>query len=138
MYPMYCPIKVNGISVLGYLDSGNSTETCISENFAKKVLKIKEEQINSSTLKHVGTAGKGTSLVVLGIAPKLGLQLGGVPKLFYVRPLIVRDLSMALNLSGPFMVKNKIDQIHSQNCIRVMGKSIPLVRSNSERYREYV
>ena len=40
-----------------------------------------------------------------------------------IQPVVLRDLAMPLNLSGPFLKKHRIDPIHSQNIISVDGQT---------------
>ena len=37
------------------------------------------------------------------------------------RPIIVKGLTMAFNISGPFLKKHQIDQLHSKQAIQVQG-----------------
>ena len=137
-YPKYCPVKLNGIPVLAYPDSGNSAGTCISAAFAEEKLGIDLDKLSSKDVNYVGTAHKNATLQILGRAPPMDLQLGGAPKLFKIRPLIVKDLNMALNLSGPFMKQHRIDQLHSEGCLKVLGKKIALVNDDSHLIKTHV
>jgi hypothetical protein len=58
---------------------------------------------------------------------RIYLQLGGCETRFRCQPVVVRGLTHDLNLSGPFLRQNKIDQIHSRNSIRINGHEVPLL-----------
>ena len=44
-----------------------------------------------------------------------------------IRPVVIEGLSMGLNISGPYLAKRGIDQIHSKNSLLLDGKLLPLV-----------
>ena len=65
---------------------------------------------------------------VLGRVPvPLELRFSGYSAPFQIQPLVLKHLSMPLNLSGPFLRKMGIDQIHSQNALRVQGTLVKLL-----------
>ena len=75
----------------------------------------------------VETAQLGTSLRILGETKNnLHLTLGNFPTKFKFKPVVVDGLSMHINISGPFLKRHNIDQLHSLNCLRLNGQDIPL------------
>ena len=76
------------------------------------------------------TAKAGASLKILGRFKKpLRLQLGGLNTRFKDRPVVLEGLSMDLNLSGTFLKRYGIDQLHTSNSLRVQGRLVPLVNA---------
>ena len=45
---------------------------------------------------------------------RLQLRLGGLRTIFKIRPLVIEKLHTDLNISGPFLAKHGIDQLHSR------------------------
>ena len=84
-------------------------------------------QLDTSSAGTIGTAKSGSSLKVLGRLKKpIPIQLGpNLPKLS-IQPVVIQGLAMNLNISGPFLAANKIDQLHSKNCLLVKGQYVPL------------
>ena len=81
---------------------------------------------NSNNLKPatapVGTAKKQTSLEVMGrLKSKLCLKFEGCATEFFFAPIVIRDLVMDINLSLSFLEKNRIDQLHSIQKLRLKG-----------------
>jgi hypothetical protein len=64
----------------------------------------------------------------------LPLQLGGISTCLKTRPVVVEGLSMPFNLAGPFLKKHKIDQIHSEDCIRFQGHDVKLLKRRKGSY----
>jgi hypothetical protein len=74
---------------------------------------------------------------VLGeVIRPLPLQLGGISTCLKTRPVVVEGLSMPFNLAGPFLKKHKIDQIHSQDCIRFQGHDVKLLKRRKGSYTD--
>ncbi|MEE8566604.1 MAG: reverse transcriptase family protein, partial [Candidatus Bipolaricaulota bacterium] len=133
-YPYLCPISLNGYSCYAMLDSGNLVVNAISESFAKILYKtqdISDFIANNKDCARIGTAKQGEKLNVLGMAKKpLNLRFGGTACTFKTRPIIIRGLTMCINICGPFLAKNHIDQIHSKRAIRVKRKLVQLFQRN--------
>ena len=132
-YRAYCPIKLGSMSTHALVDSGNSVGNAMSWSFAQE-LGLREEDLEPDPrLPEVNTAKKNASMRVMGRPKrKLVLRIGGLQTKFSVKPLVIDGLSMAFNMSGPFMSKHQIDQLHSTQSLRVQGKSVPLVKVKSE------
>jgi hypothetical protein len=67
-------------------------------------------------------------LEIMGeLKKRIYLQLGGCETRFSCRPVVVRGLTHDLNLSGPFLRQNEIDQIHSRDSLLINGHEVPLL-----------
>ena len=137
-YRSYLPVKINGILLLGFVDSGNTTATnCMSYLLAKKLKILKRATMFKN--KTVGTAKQGQKLQIYGVIPDLPLQLidhKGKEHGFRFNCAIIRNLSTPLNISGPFLFTNNLDQIHSSGCIRKGIIKFPLFESMSHARQE--
>ncbi len=127
-YCKYLPVTVHGCATSALIDSGNLWRNVMSEEFFRQLQK-KDASISLTPLSttKVGTAKKSAALQVLGESTNsLKLHLAGLPMAFRFKPVILRGLAMPLNLSGPFLKKHNIDQLHSQNALRVQDQLLPL------------
>ena len=125
-YKNYVKAQLNGHGVLGYIDSGNTFNNVISiELFQTLGFKLS----NLRPVKYrVSTAHKNSKLSLVGqMKEKIPLQFSGISKTFYTKPVVVRNLSMPFNISGPFLQKNDIDILHTQRCLRRGSESSKLV-----------
>lgn len=131
----YLPVSIGNKATSALLDSGNLFHSAISLKFLNE-LGINESSIER-TRRRVGTAKKGSQMKVLGKLKKpLIIQLGNLPTKFKFDPYVIEDLHMPINISGSFMQKYNIDQLHSRNCIKVMKTEIPLFTTqNCEKAR---
>ncbi len=110
------------------LDSGNIWRCCLSEEYANQI-GITDKELRPLTQTVVQTAKDGAALTVLGETKQpLKLQFGDLPVRFSFRPVVLRDLTMPCNISGPFLRRHNIDQLHSKNAIRVQSQLIPLCK----------
>lgn len=128
-YAPMCPVKINGVLVEGLVDSGNTVSNAISASFAERLgLSLADQTIRPlPNLKTVGTAKRGSELKILGIpARKVQIRLGNHPEVLWDRPLIIEGLTSDVNISGPFLTKHKIDQLHSKKALAFKGKLISL------------
>ena len=127
-YKAYVPLQLESMTGYGLVDSGNSVGTAMSWEFAQVLGLTKADLEEDPHLRHAKTAKDNVLIEVLGRPKKkLKLRLGGIGTHFKVRPLVVRGLAMAFNISGPFLAHHKIDHLHSRNALRIMGKLVPLV-----------
>ena len=111
------------------MDSGNTLCSAISLEFFLS-LGFSRDDICPYPKKHVGTADKTRSLAILGIPPRrFKLRIGGILKNFPFTPIIIDKLASQVNISGPLMVELGLDQLHSEQCIQLMGKKVPLFSS---------
>ena len=130
-YKHLVKLVLNGKQLVGFVDSGNNTQNCISVNMLKKLGLTIHNDVRPLH-KIVGTANKKATLTILGrTRKKLALTFEGYDKVFYTRPLVIKNLAMDFNIAGPFLVENKIDQIHSKGALSIDGVLIP-VRDVSE------
>ena len=129
----YLPVIVNNTACSALLDSGNTYRSAISLDFFKK-LGFSEADLEPLPQTSVATALTGHDLTVLGMPrTKLHLRLADHDTVINFQPAVIKDLSMPINISGPFLKQHHIDQLHSQNAIRFQGKVLPLtpVSANS-------
>ena len=115
------------------LDSGNNFRVCMSKSLADQ-LGITPAQLRPMPgLTDLGTAAEGAQLAVLGeTKEKLTLNLGGNTNNIACRPVVLDNLTMDLNLSGPFMKKHGIDLIQTQGIARFQGQDLPLVTESED------
>jgi hypothetical protein len=134
-----CPVKIGGQPAFALIDSGNVVVNAISEKFARELFgpNYLEHIKPLRNYSHVGTAKKGATMKVLGITKQaLPLRFGGVSTQFLTNPIVIRGLSMAINISGPFLSEKGIDQLHSRGALRVKGKLVKLVTYQNSQYEK--
>ena len=142
-YCRYLPVTINNWSCSALVDSGNVYRTVISDEFAFK-LGLKADDIQPLARETVHTAKKGGVLEILGetkkalkmqIYPEAGRGSGEDEKecvSFDIRPVIVKDLGMAINISGPFLKKFNIDQLHSKDALQLPdGRLVKLTQKQA-------
>jgi hypothetical protein len=85
----------------------------MSEQLLKK-LGMGPKDLQPLSISKIQTAKMGAFLEIMGeLMQRIYLKLGGCETRFRCRPVVVRGLTHNLNLSGPFLRQNEIDQIHS-------------------------
>ena len=98
----------------------------MSENFFHH-LGLTSTDIEPYKLASVGTAKNGSSLKILGrLKQPLKMYIGHSDYKFKTRPIVVQGLSMPFNISGPFLSRHNIDQIHSASSLKHNNKLLPL------------
>ncbi len=126
LYGPYVTVRVNDYPCTAMVDSGNLWRTVLSKKFADRI-GLTQDQLRPISVTHLGTAKEGAAMRVLGETKKpVTLRMGGVALSFRLRPLVVDGLSMDMNISGPFLQQQGIDHLHSQQCLSVKGKKVPL------------
>ncbi len=128
-YPYLCPIKLGGVSSSCVVDSGNTVHNVISEDYAKKIFKTKDlsPYLKTATTRRIATAKQGDHVQVLGqVRHALRLRLGGTPVTYKTWPLVIQGLNADFNLSGPFMKRHQIDQLHSTGQLAFAGHTVSL------------
>jgi hypothetical protein len=126
-YCRYLPIRIGEVSCAALLDSGNVWRSVISENFLTK-LGLDRAHLRPIPHKSVGTAKTNSNLIILGeLIKPLYINIAGLNTKMKIRPVVLEGLAMNINLSGPWMKMNNLDQIHSENAIRVMGRTVKLL-----------
>ena len=121
-------MKIGTITCKALVDSGNLFRNVISKQFLFTLGLTLADLVPLDGPSSVGTAKEGAGLKILGrLKRPIHLSLAGVDTKFKTRPVVLDGLSMAFNLSGPFLKKHNIDQIHSTNSLRVQGREVPLV-----------
>ena len=125
-YCKYVPVTLgkSDITTAGLIDSGNLYRTVISKKLAAR-LHIDLQRLAPLRQTQVGTAKAGSNLRVLGqVREPLYLKLGDHPTRLAVRPVIIDQLAMPLNLSGLFCKAYGIDQLHSEDKIKFQGRTV--------------
>ena len=121
-------MKLGSVAGVALIDSGNTWRTVISADFAKTLginLLTDIRPLKNACL--VGTAKSGETLDILGETKTyMHLSFGSLDTKFKLRPVVINNLSMNINISGPFLKRHNIDQIHSKNCLRIQTKEIPV------------
>jgi hypothetical protein len=104
----------------------------MSERLLKK-LGMGPKDLQPLSISKIQTAKMGASLEIMGeLKQRIYLQLGGCETRFRCRPVVVRGLTHNLNLSGPFLRQNEIDQIHSRDAIKINGHEVPLLTARGQ------
>ena len=100
------------------MDSGNTFQNVMSEQCLQKIgFTLKDVKPMIGTLK---TAKEGAKITLIGkLKRKIPLKFHGFSKTFFSAMVIVKNLTMDFNISGPFLKSNNIDQIHSKNCLQL-------------------
>ena len=96
-------MKVYGKDVLinALVDSGNLAQDLISLELASALkLPIQEEE------RHLGTAGIGGTIKVIGKAQAFLVYLEGLPRPVIIKPIVIDKLAHALNLGQTFLKRN--------------------------------
>jgi hypothetical protein len=131
----YLPIRINNYTCSALVDSGHIWRNAISKDFAFNHMKLTEADIRPLFIKTIGTAKDGAFMRVLGeVTRPLPLQLGGISTCLKTRPVVVKGLLMPFNMAGPFLKKHKIDEIHSEDCIRFQGHDVKLLKRRKGSY----
>ena len=126
-YCKYIPVKVGKVTCAALVDSGNIWRTAISGDFFRS-LGFGPNDLRPIPLKELGTAKKDAALTIEGETAKpLYVSFAGSATKFKIRPIVVTGLSMAMNIGGPFLKLNNIDQLHSRNALRIQGHDVPLL-----------
>ena len=125
-----CPIKINGVPTFALLDSGNTVAPAISKTFARKIFNDRDVRKHLRPMtREIGSGSKNAPLDVMGITKqKVKLKLGNHPHELKTHLLVINHLNSNVNISGPFMMKHGMDQLHSKGCLRFNGKNIKLVK----------
>ena len=127
-YKRYLTITLNSQPTKALVDSGNVWRSAISRRFLDS-MGMGKDQLRAIETTRIGTAKKGAQLTVEGeLKTPLKLRIPGLTEVFTFQPIVVSNLTMDVNLSGPWLKKHGWDQIHTQDCIRIGNSNIPLHR----------
>ena len=125
-YHAFVQLNLNNVPICGYVDSGNNFCNAMSVRCLKRVGLTLQDI--TPIKENVKTAKKGSTLTVLGrVSKKIPLTFKGIDLTFFTQPVVIKNLSMDFNLSGPFLKQNAIDQIHTRNVLSWRDKECPLV-----------
>ena len=107
----------------GLVDSGNNVCEVISEELYKRMGSPPLVPLTKS----INTAKKGEGLQAIGIfRDPVSLKFLGLTETFKVRPTVVKGFNMDFNISGLFLHRHSIDQLHSVGALRYNKRRIPL------------
>lgn len=124
-YATFLPVRMGNVQALAMLDTGNTYRTAINRDMADK-LGLTKKDIKPLPGYQLGTAAIEGNLEVLGeCRKKLRLNLGGNTRDINCKPLVIGNLSMAINISGPFQRKHSID-ILANGHAQFQGRQVPL------------
>jgi hypothetical protein len=105
----------------------------ISKDFLYQ-LGLTEKDLKPCAIQNVATAKKGANLAVLGeVRQPLKMQMGGLNIKFKTHPVVIEHLTMPMNICGPFMKAQGIDQLHSRDALRIRGQFVPLSNKEGDR-----
>ena len=138
-YKNYVPITIGKVTCRAMVDSGNLFKNVISKELMMALGLTMGDLVPMAPHTTVGTAKRGEQLHILGrVKQPLLITMGASQTKFKTRPVVLDGLAMAFNISGPFLRKHGIDQLHSQGVLRVQGKTIQLVENARPRASEQV
>ena len=128
-YKYYVPLTINNRPLtFGLVDSGNTWSCAISADLMKQLNLTQSDLTPIPGVPTVGTAHKDGHLKVLGMCKQpLKISFGDLPTKFSCQPVVLEGLSMPFNISGPYMKKHGIDQLHSEDALRIAGRKVKLV-----------
>ena len=138
-YKNYVPITIGKVTCRAMVDSGNLFKNMISKELMMALGLTMGDLVPMAPHTTVGMAKQGEQLHILGrVKQPLHITMGSHQTKFKTRPVVLDGLAMAFNISGPFLRKHCIDQLHSQGVLRVQGKTIQLVENARPRASEQV
>ena len=125
-YCKYAPVSLGPLRPSALIDSGNTARTAMCyDSFLR--LGLNSNDLQPLPELRIATAKTQEELSVMGqTRHKLHLHFGNIPVRFAVRPVVIRDLSMPLNISGPFLKQHNIDQLHSKNALLIQSHLLHL------------
>jgi len=121
------------------IDSGNTWRSAISLQALRKLgLSRKDITPLPPGQDKVGTASKSSSLHVLGeVTHALKLSIPGHADTSYrFRPIVIDQLAMDINISGPWLKAHDWDQIHSKNALQINNKLVILYHKTNKKRKE--
>ena len=126
-YCKFALVSINGFSGTALIDSGNTWRTVISPSYASTLGIDCTKDLKPLSMKTIGTAQKGGQMKILG-ETKNNYHITFSPSAtkFKFKPVIVEGLSMPINISGPFLRRHNIDQLHSRDSLLIQSQLIPL------------
>ena len=131
-YDVFIDARLENLRISAMADTGNLFRLAISKVLADK-LQIQQKDLEPLPgYTKLGTAAEGEELKVLGrVKRPLRLNLGCGTRDILVRPIVLENLSMHANLSGPFLRQHGIDVL-STGFAKYQGKMIPLVKGDGD------
>lgn len=132
-YRRFISLRVNDRECAALVDSGNLWRNVISCEFLHRI-GFTLADLQPVGISQISTAKSGASLKVLGeLKTPIKFKLGSNRHPFKDRPVVVEGLSMDYNIGGPFLKENKLDQLHSDNCLKSKHGRFEMMSSSEER-----
>ena len=124
-YQTALDVQLQGKRVRGLLDSGNLWRSAISYHLYRSL--PSPPKLTKTRFNFVSTAKDGSRLRVLGqVDPPMTLTIPGTNLNYDFQPVVIDNLSMDLNFSGPWMKRQGWDQLHSSNRLQIGRQIVPL------------
>ena len=131
-YKHLIPVTIRDQVVKAMIDSGNLWRNAMSEELMLQLGLSHKDLRPIQGFQTIGTAKEDARLMVLGEFKRpLRVRLGGMGATYNIRPIVLRGLRMGLNIGGPFLREHAMDQLHSENVLRIATRKghqkIPLL-----------
>ena len=127
-YRHLLPVRIFGHGANALVDSGNLGRCAMSPRFAGHLGYSRKDLVPVPGLTAINLAQKGATIRVLGQLPQaVPLYIKDYGHAFPCRPLVLEDLSHDLNLAGPWLQRNGLNQIHTRDALSHKGRLLPLL-----------
>ncbi len=127
-YKHYLPVSIQGHYCGAIVDSGNHWWSIISEEFANWIGLGTTHIHPISWSPMVMTTSKGTIITMLGEAQQpLELVIRNTGKKYASQPAIVKGLAAVVNISRPWLMTKKWDNLHCARCLLIEGTRVLLM-----------
>ena len=121
-------VNLGSIAGVALIDSGNTWSTVISSDFFEYLgFSLQRDLKTLANSPTIGTATQNNNLDVLGETRQfMHLSFPPLQTKFKVKPAVVANLSMNINIAGTFLKRHNIDQLQSEDCLRIQTHKITL------------
>ena len=119
-----------GVACTALVDSGNVWRNVISKRMIETMGYNSQDLIPVKGQQTVGTAKEGSTLRILGqLKHPIYIKIGDHETRFKDNPVVLEGLAMDFNISGPFLKKHNVNQLHDKDCLGIQGQEVPLISS---------
>ena len=129
-YHKLLPLTINREQHMALVDSGNTAANAISHSLVSRIgITGRMEPYTGPRIK---TAKKDASLKVLGIIRRLDFRImddKGRAHRFTSQFIVIDRLSNGINLSLPWLIRHRFDQIHTEGILKRDGVRYPVYTS---------
>lgn len=133
LIPLIIGSRNGELACTAMVDSGNVWRNVMSEGLFYKLGFNKDDLHIVQGQSSVGTAKEGADLKVLGeMKNAIHLKFGDHGCRFKDKPVVLAGLSMDFNISGPFLKRHQINQLHDIDCLGIQGRKVPLIGALKE------